>query len=433
MAKYDVKFSCGHTETVYLYGPLKDRYRKIEWMESTKVCSACYQAEKEEAKKAEVEAVAARADEYGLPELTGSEKQVAWALAIRDAFFETAQKELEAQGNEFGKHVYSSVINGYLENTDAKWWIDHRNSAYMTGRIRLGSYVEKLLKYFEIERTSPDVNERLGDAMLKLSESEVYNLLMAAERGEDLRRGVTPVTAEQIEAEAETAAARIIRPEDPQTETVAVIEKSKSMVYVKTPVFSKRAVGLLKKMGFTWEKYEHRWAWKYNEAVNDRVIEIAVHLLSWGYVVSVPELWMVEKIQNADYQPLNTRKVYVRPDGEKFGITWHRDDGDFYDAAKRIDGARWDRDAGVMSVPSTSFDEVLDFAEMYGFAVSDKVKALTEKAKIMRDKALVADVKPIVKEMPEPTGGKPKKLNPVKAEIDASLRDEYYEEIQDEN
>jgi hypothetical protein len=78
-----------------------------------------------------------------------------------------------------------------------------------------------------------------------------------------------------------------------------------------------------------------------------------------------------------------------------------------------------------MSVPSTSFDDVLDFAEMYGFAISDKVKALAEKAKIMRDKALVADVKPIKTDRPEPAGGKPEKLEvPKEVGIDESLLDE---------
>ena len=32
MAKYDVTYACGHTETVNLYGKTSERERKIYWM-----------------------------------------------------------------------------------------------------------------------------------------------------------------------------------------------------------------------------------------------------------------------------------------------------------------------------------------------------------------------------------------------------------------
>ena len=42
MAKYEVHYACGHTETIELYGPHKERYRKIEWLEKEGKCSECY-------------------------------------------------------------------------------------------------------------------------------------------------------------------------------------------------------------------------------------------------------------------------------------------------------------------------------------------------------------------------------------------------------
>ena len=42
MAKYDVKFSCGHTETISLIGPVAERERKIKYFEEYGVCSECY-------------------------------------------------------------------------------------------------------------------------------------------------------------------------------------------------------------------------------------------------------------------------------------------------------------------------------------------------------------------------------------------------------
>lgn len=52
MAKYTVKFSCGHTCVIDLYGPEKDRKRKIEYYERLGICQDCYRAERE-AEKAE--------------------------------------------------------------------------------------------------------------------------------------------------------------------------------------------------------------------------------------------------------------------------------------------------------------------------------------------------------------------------------------------
>lgn len=50
MAKYDVKYACGHTVTIQLYGPEKDRQRKIAYYEQYYSCPDCYAREKDEKK-----------------------------------------------------------------------------------------------------------------------------------------------------------------------------------------------------------------------------------------------------------------------------------------------------------------------------------------------------------------------------------------------
>lgn len=79
MAQYEVKFSCGHTETMYLYGKEKARYSRIEYLEKHGLCSACYKA-KQDARRAATLAAAAA------PALTGTEKQITWANDIRARF-----------------------------------------------------------------------------------------------------------------------------------------------------------------------------------------------------------------------------------------------------------------------------------------------------------------------------------------------------------
>ena len=84
MAKYDITYSCGHTETVQLYGKHADRERYIAWASEHKVCSECLKADREAAKAAAAE----RAKANGMTE--GSTKQMAWACDI----IEQAQRNL---------------------------------------------------------------------------------------------------------------------------------------------------------------------------------------------------------------------------------------------------------------------------------------------------------------------------------------------------
>jgi len=76
MAYHEIDFSCGHTARVYIEG--KGQSAQAE-SRARGICPSCWLAEK---KAAEAKKVAAAA-ELGLPELTGTQKQVAWGNAIR--------------------------------------------------------------------------------------------------------------------------------------------------------------------------------------------------------------------------------------------------------------------------------------------------------------------------------------------------------------
>ena len=139
MAKYDVKFGCGHTETVELFGKGADRERKIAYWEQQGECSECY--------KKRMNALQAKSNDrlasLNLPKLEGSEKQISWAKDIRSAMahndfatlqnirnadtakIEALKKTIEEnpnhpQGIKFAKYL------SILEETSAKWFIEHR-------------------------------------------------------------------------------------------------------------------------------------------------------------------------------------------------------------------------------------------------------------------------------------------------------------------
>lgn len=125
MAKYDVEYSCGHTGTVELYGPNRDRERKLEWM-AEGVCPDCYRAEKHVERQAILQPLGE------LAALTGSEKQIAWAEDLR----EKAVAEYMEQGRVSTiKPEYRELALGWLaqvvnKQQAAKWWIDNRSRLY---------------------------------------------------------------------------------------------------------------------------------------------------------------------------------------------------------------------------------------------------------------------------------------------------------------
>ena len=130
MAKYQVDFSCGHTETVTLFGPMKDRYSRIEWLEEHGSCPACFRAEKE--RERDERNAAAKAANADMVSLVGSEKQIAWAETLRRERVD-AISEFRAQADEAGAdweseqgRAVSRAIDHILAQAGAGWWIDNR-------------------------------------------------------------------------------------------------------------------------------------------------------------------------------------------------------------------------------------------------------------------------------------------------------------------
>lgn len=92
------------------------------------ICSKCYikaRREVEAAKQAE----AVKGLPVELPEnLTGSEKQIAWAKDIRTKYALMIQREYVNEADDDLRVYYVKVLDVIIaENTSAKWWIDHRD------------------------------------------------------------------------------------------------------------------------------------------------------------------------------------------------------------------------------------------------------------------------------------------------------------------
>lgn len=395
MAKYDVTFSCGHTETVNLIGKIKDRERKIEWFENQGLCSACWEAERKRQFEEQNRKAAEEAKEYGLPELTGTEKQVAWANTLRQNWIAEAEKWIQHSEERLERKRFKEnpeeaeklkkAITGMraamearlLAETSARFWIDNR--------------YEDIIRFLE----------KAGEKALQ--------------------------EAVQVEVPREVQQAALeemtIRPEKPTTSLVAEIRISDILVTVKYPEKNDVFREIVKKLGFTWA--DGQWQRKTNFRTGsplNRAAELGVKLLAAGFPVRVFSDELQQKILASDYEPECKRWITKHIKTGKFLIDWERPD-DFFDEAKKLPGARWEREAGML-VPKEAFREVLDFANHYQFRLSSGAQELAKEARKAYETAMVAEVKPKAEQpLPKP-GRKNLKAVDVTGEIDDELRDD---------
>ena len=128
MAWTKLTYACGHQGEEQMYGPGRERESKVAWIERNKVCPACY-AEDRERIKAEA---AQKNAEAGLPALTGTDPQKAWAEQIRAgavSVIATATGMLASNPESLAERgitieEVSSFAKRIMSQTSAKYFID---------------------------------------------------------------------------------------------------------------------------------------------------------------------------------------------------------------------------------------------------------------------------------------------------------------------
>ncbi len=131
MAQYTIERACGHTERVNICGPGKDRNRRAEY-EATKLCRECYRARLQVERDAAAAQAADAAAETGLPELTGSERQIKWALQIRAeiiAELDGYRVQLDNAPDQDQRELAENIMDWIAGQTSASWWIDNRGKS----------------------------------------------------------------------------------------------------------------------------------------------------------------------------------------------------------------------------------------------------------------------------------------------------------------
>lgn len=338
--------TCGETFT--MRAEKQNRRSADSWAEWAKdnytECSDCYRARRKKEREEQNSRAAAEAAEMGWPELTGSEKQVAWANTIREQMMGYMQTSLD-QGvrrltrvrekddaemvEKWTKQVelMRGIMDWLLETkTKASYWIDHRS-------------------YLQYEYTKREI------------EAEWISEWEASEH-----------QAEPDEA-AEAAAREEVTlvPED-QTHTgtvdITVTGDAVRAIYVKEDDFRT----LVKGLGYRWNKDISRWEKAITVTTGtaqERAAELGNRLLNAGYAVRIEDEDTRQAAVQGRYEPEIFR--WVAKKGEAFFITWGRQD-DFYGKAISINKSRYSK-PGVM-VPASEWAEVEDFARTHGFRLT---------------------------------------------------------------
>lgn len=356
MAKYDISYSCGHTDTVNIIG--RDRERRIRFLEAG-LCFDCYKIQRRQEAQAQSE-------ERELPPLQGSEKQVAWAMTIRVGILKRMERMIEQEMPPFSEDEsrveaqrrLTLALDALYKEPSAKRWIEWRDCALPT-----------ILR-------------------------EVYQTLRAAPTHDEIaQRQQEALAAAQQEAVA--LAEATIRPERPVTETVAEISiVAPATVRMHFPEHHEGFRGVVKGLGYIWSEADHAWLRRLSVARNgsasDRAIELGHTLLSHGFCVRCFDADLRAAMAAGTFAPEHTRWITTLIQGEYvgwFALLWGKQE-DYYEVARRLRGSRYS--APFVVVPPTSFAYVLDFAERYDFRLTMPAQTIASQAREQREQMVIA-------------------------------------------
>lgn len=220
----------------------------------------------------------------------------------------------------------------------------------------------------------------------------------------------------------------ILKPESAKSKTIGRVwlDGARCVVAAKFP--EKHDVWRLvcKKLLYAWSGGQWERTFGASADLNERAAELTHRLLLAGFIVEVPDT-VAPLVTTANYTPESFRHVRRYVAGEYadwFCLTWARHE-DLYGLATRLPSAHWDGRAVVVS--REYFAEVLDFAEVHGFSVSDGAHTLAAIARQEQDSMLIVQVPPLPSVVPV-ADKRAALAAPEFVEIDRDLLDDEYDD-----
>lgn len=318
---------CGSEYEVQMYGKQRERDWRVRTWKG--VCDDC----KENAIITNNE----KNKDGKFVQLIGSEKQISWAYEIRERFVRIYESEKEQHQKDI--ECCDILYDRILEKQYSTFWIDRNNSS-------VGYYIREEFEIFkkEIEKQEKIIKQEFT----------------------------------------------LINSENPITSTIAHVRKQDEFLVVVFEEKNEKFRNVIKSKEF---KYDSNGKWKrkigkFNGPFEDRFIEICYKLLKSGFNISVENDDYIEKIQKADFKKEQKYWITTFVKGQykdHFCVNFFYDDG-MYNESKKLTGARYVKPD--MSVPYTSWEEVIDFAEINGYSFSEMALELVEKGKSVKENSL---------------------------------------------
>lgn len=361
---------CGDEYQVQLYGKIRDRQWKIDNWRG--FCDSCKKKFRDESTRKAI----ADAKDMGLPNLSGTEKQIAWAETIRVDILNKSMEFINRQEDETLKSKYGDAFQQLCSIAESRFWIDNRNV-------------------------------------------DIVYILDEATRAVE-----TPEKAAQKGLELDASIEATVRPPSPLTETIAEIRIQQDKIQIEFPERVEIFRLLVRGLGYIWNRscWERKITLR-SGPIDSRAAEAGNKILSAGFCVRIYDDSIRQKAIGGVYEPECGRWIMARTSGKYNGwfVVWWKRGEDFYRQSKQLSGSRYDKPNVI--VPSEQFEEALDFAEIHGFRLSDGALELMEKARAAKEATLVISVESKeteVSELPE----RPELGTPKNVEIDNEFKDD---------
>ncbi len=332
MAWYYGEYSCGHKGRVDIVGPTKHRQWKAD-RHFEGLCEECWEAKKVSDREAANAEAAKKAAEMELPELQGSEKQVAWANTIRVQILEAIEGFKNKEGVTVTDAFHETVDHVITSKAKASWWIDNRHYVHDVKGFILMAHEEAKKE----KREAADANG--------LVDIRTEAMVMP-------EKAITNATAE-------------IRVQDDKI--VVLFEKNDTFREVVRSLSYKWT-------GAAWERNLN----ELTGLAHDRAAELGNKLLNAG----IPVVILDEEIRKAaiggQYVPECNRWILKVKDENKLKIKWWEKNDRLYQVARKLPGSKWDK--GVI-VNISHYREIEEFAELYSFKFTQKAREAIEAEK----------------------------------------------------
>ncbi|SFE92515.1 hypothetical protein [Peptostreptococcus sp. D1] len=352
MKRYGI-FSCGHKDYIEINSKNSWKYdteEKIKEHFEDNVCDKCRKERKEKLRNQEYEKALKNALKQELPELKGSEKQIRWAMTIR----EEIMSECKTIG--FAKRT-ESIINklSFSDNED-----EYRLSRKLARKENKEDIVKEA--YYNVFYNNTSSRMYIEDTLFDEVKKELFKLVYKEkfEQKEEMKM--------EIKKEATVVPSGNIA----DSREIEVYSKDDT-VYIKS--FMNETLRLISRdYGFVWNSQLKLWEKKIKEMqgnISDRIADVSNAFLNKGFIVVINDSIAREKAINGTYEAEHRR--WIDFDNELLIVIHERNDN-IYKSSRKIKGSKWDGNLKVVTVPLTSYLELEDLANKFDFRYTARAK-----------------------------------------------------------